>query len=438
MASIVQVNVSQTQAPTPSTLQRTGAMVSLGATTLAKGTRSLLTRASDLASILSGAITITSMVYDQVNARMTVTTAVPHGFSSGVVATFLGIVPTAYNGSHIVTVINATTFTIAVLNVGQVTSPGMVTVQGVGELLAMVNTYFGQGNATAVYVLELGPLNVGDSVAALSSWLTAYPNTVYHFLLPREFGQYVDSSFLALLSRYNNTTAKVYFHITTDINSYPSFSNLDKCAMVMVEAPGIPATEFSAAAKFYSVLAYNPSATNRVCPLRFTFVYGVTPYPVLGNGPILAALDAANVDYISTGAEGGISDAMLANGQTMDGRDFTYWYSVDWLQINSDLDIANEVINGSNNPQAPLDYDQPGIDRLQIRAQQTLKRGITYGLVNTSTNPQVVATPFAQYVTTNPGDYKEGVYNGLAVTFVPARGFTQITFNVNVTDFITS
>ena len=44
--NIVQVNVTQTIAPSPSTLQRTGALVTQGGTTLTPGTTQLLTQES--------------------------------------------------------------------------------------------------------------------------------------------------------------------------------------------------------------------------------------------------------------------------------------------------------------------------------------------------------------------------------------------------------
>ncbi len=117
----------------------------------------------------------------------------------------------------------------------------------------------------------------------------------------------------------------------------------------------------------------------------------------------------------------------------MDGNDFTYWYSVDWVQINVELDLANEVINGSNNPLAPLYYNQDGINRLQARAQATMNRGISDGLVLAPVS--VAAIPFVTYVADNPSDYAAGTYNGLSVTYTPSRGFKSITFNVQVQNF---
>ncbi|EMV2404606.1 hypothetical protein AAB063_004800, partial [Escherichia coli] len=127
-----------------------------------------------------------------------------------------------------------------------------------------------------------------------------------------------------------------------------------------------------------------------------------------GKNSILATMTKQNINYVDTGAEGGISNTILVKGVTSDGNDMTYWYSVDWVQINVDMQLANTVINGSNNPINPLYYNQDGIDRLQQVAQAVFNTGVAYGLVNGQ--PVVDAVPFRQYINTNPNDYGIGRY----------------------------
>lgn len=220
-----------------------------------------------------------------------------------------------------------------------------------------------------------------------------------------------------------------------------------------------PATEFSAASDFWVNLNRTPSVTNKVTPNRFAFVYGVTPFPTKGMSALRKTLEDANINFIDTGAEGGISTTMVSPGVTADGRDFTYWYSVDWMQINGDLDLANEVINGSNNPLNPLYYNQAGIDRLQGRLAKTTGSGVTFGMVlghivqTQFTGDELAAAlesgdydgiavvnavPFLDYSKAHPGHYKIGEYDGLSVSFVPSRGFAHITVNLVVSDFVSS
>lgn len=224
---------------------------------------------------------------------------------------------------------------------------------------------------------------------------------------------------------------------------------------------GIPATEFSAAAFMYPILHLRPGSTNKVPPYNFTFLYGVTPFPSRGLSALLVTLNAANVSVIGTGAEGGISTSIISGGKTLDGRQFNYWYATDWCAINGDLALANAVINGSNNPLNPLYYNQPGINRLEAVLAAVFDNANRFGMslwptvqlqldgpdlvaalgqpasVNTLNQLTVInAVPFVNYSVENPGDYKIGNYAGLSVQFTPQLGFTTITVNFVVSDFV--
>ena len=47
----------------------------------------------------------------------------------------------------------------------------------------------------------------------------------------------------------------------------------------------------------------------------------------------------------------------------------------------------------------------------------------------------VNADPFSSYVSENPNDYGNGVYNGISVIYTPLRGFQSVTINVVVSNF---
>jgi hypothetical protein len=219
-----------------------------------------------------------------------------------------------------------------------------------------------------------------------------------------------------------------------------------------------PEGEFTLAAAFYNALAYRPSNTNRITPMAFKFMYGVTEYPQRHNGPLLRSFKSANTNYISTGAEGGIAFTMIYEGVTLDGHDyFNWWYTIDWVQIEVNLNLSNAIINGSNNPLAPLYYNQDGINYLETVLFHTMQSAQTFGMVlgkiemtgydgpdltaainggQFAGKCNVNAVPFLQYSLANPGDYKIGEYDGLSTLFIPARGFIHILVNVVATDLI--
>jgi len=430
---IVTVNVTQTLAPAPNTLQRTGALVSQGATTLATGTTALLTQFADLSSILTGSIAITSMVASGTapTVTVTVTTTTPHGIPTGdtILGIIAGVTPTGYNGTFQITSTGTNTFTYPLtINPGVVTSQGVFTNESVQDLVAMATTYFAQGSANAIYVLELGAGTGAQGVTSLNNYIIANPLEFYGYCVTTEMS--TDSSFLAFAKNYESTTSQVYFWVTESINSYGVFKNV-KSVISMCQDVNAPVTEWSVAAMMYNALNYNPSDTNKVAPMAFQYIVGVTPFS--GTNAQAQLLKTANVNYVGTGAEGGISNTLVLWGVNADGQDYTYWYSVDWVQININLFISNAIINGSNNPINPLYYNQAGINRLQKVSQGVMNSGIAYGLVLAPVT--VNAVPFTTYVADNPSDYAIGKYAGLSVSYTPARGFIQIIFNVNVSSF---
>lgn len=553
---IVQVQISQTAAPTPETLQRTGAMVSTGATILAPGTSGILTQLSDLTLLLRGAANLTSLSWSGGLAQGS--TTLPHGFPIGesIELTIAGVTPAAYNGNPLALITGPSTFTYPLSsNPGTASVPGGYTVADVNELVAMATTFFAQGSNTAVYVLELGPLDVNDAITALAAYITANPNSAYTpgssgfyyaYLIPREWDG--NTNLLAMIAQYEALNAKTYFFVTTTLSTYRAYNDLMKDVVSEIEtpamgtypqaqlvslvwtagsggttayatgstsvahgiqpgqwfqlqgnvpvgyngwwmaqpgtvgqivvfdlaanpgavttlgflaqniatSPGVLPNEFQLAAGFYDLLTMNPSSSNRATPFSFDFQFGVTPWPQQGLNALQLTLKQAAVNIIRTGAEGGISTAAWYWGTTMDGRGLLYWYSVDWVAINGQVNVANEVINGSNNPLSPLYYDQPGINRLQDRLVQTVNSAVSFGLANgtvvatslTGTQlgaaiaagqfaGQIVvnAVPFLPYLTASPGDYKTGTYNGLSILYVAQQGFISIQIDIDVTDF---
>lgn len=546
--SIVTVNVTETQAPAPNNLQQVGAAVSQGATNTAPGTLTLLTQPSSLTPIINGANPVSGITQTAGTATLTATNAHDIAVGDSAEIVVAGATPAAYNGTFLATATSTHAVTYAVPSGTSSPASGTIvyTLEDVGELVAMVTTFFAQGSVTPLYVFECGVGDPNDGVAFLQAWITANPLTVYAWLVPRTWDG--NDNFIAMLGLYNATTALVYFWITTTLATYQNYTNLMKCARTVIEAPvygtwtanaltaisysggvvtattasvhgvavgqwfqisgvtptgyngwwqaqvgttgstlvydspvalagesalgtlvasyvsspGIPATEFSMAAFFYVQLSYRPSSAFRVPPYAFSFLYGVTPFPNQGNSALLTTLRANFVNYVATGAEGGISNTMAVWGVGEDGTPLNFWWQIDWLNININLDISNAVINGSNNTQNPLYADQDGVDQLQAVGASTISSGITFGLIfgqvlltslDGPTFAQnsgmglydgyavINAVPFATYYAASPSDYSPpggggAKYAGFSVSFSPQNGFTNIVFNLNATEFV--
>lgn len=456
---IATVTASVVQAPTPIGLQQRGVLVSQGGTTLTPGTTALLYGTSSLTPILATSVNIASLSWAA--EVVTVTTTAPHGWTNGDVIPVLisGATPTGYNGKFDGTVTGSDTVTYPlVANPGAATSTGRIALYAITELTQMVTTYFNGVGVPAISVLELGEGEVPAGVAALVSYIASVLNTPsqnYAYEVPREWQG--DETYQALCATNSTPESMLYFFTTLADSAAAAAFNGSKSVFAQVESPDVASTEFSMSSPLGTVLSQNPSSNSKVPPLSYAPSYGTTAYPVVGNAATFASLSTANVGWIGTGAQGGLSGNNLYQGKLLSGVPWNFWYSTDWVQLQSAQAIANEVINGSATSLNPLYYDQDGINRLQNRIIQVFSNGVSYGLgqgqvlatqlpiatflanVNAGVySNQLVcnAEPFSTYTAENPNDYAAGKYAGLAGLWVPKRGFLNVFFNIQATDLI--
>lgn len=433
MPNIVNVVVRQQVAGAPNTLQQTGALISQGATNLTTGTTQLLTQASDLTPLLKAAVNISGITWSSGVATVTTTSA--HGIPSGdtIQVVISGVTPTGYNGTVNATYVSSNSFSYPLTNnPGTYTSGGAVILEDSQELYAMVQTFFAQGNTLGVYILELGAGTPAQGVTALTSYIANPTIQFYSYLLPYAWN--TEPTAVSLARANNGTTAEIYFYVSTTLATYAAWEGI-KSVFAVVPNPAAPVTEFSAAAFFWVTLSYKPSGANLASPLEYTYIYGVTDYSSVLTNTQETQLLAAGVNYVGTGAQGGISNTLIYGGNFMDLNPFNYWYCVDWLSINVAQALAGAIINGSNLSTNPLYYNQAGINTLQKVAQATTNNGIAFGLI---LSPATVgAIPFNTYVSENPSDYAAGIYKGLSLTFVPQRGFSSITIYLTASNIPT-
>jgi hypothetical protein len=478
--AIVTVQVKTIIAPTPNTYQQTGCFVSYGATTLNPNEVQELTSRGDLDMVNDGSGNLVSIAHPSAQIESltwaagvvtaTVDGALPPNLQVGYVS-ITGCVPHAYNVHHTnATVIDATTFTYPLADdPGPANELGTVGKEASIELGQMATTFFDQGNAISVYVLELGEESDFERRATLlEKWLELNPRSFYGYLLPRAHGtsnEKIDY-FRNLFKQYQNPEAMTYFWMTVDEPEIGFLDKTYKCVIQGVEAPdvredlnlGDPFGEFTLASMFYNAMIYKPSNARRISPMAFKFAYGVTPYPTQNNGPLLKSFKDNATNYISTGAEGGIDFNMIYSGVTKDGMDyFNWWWTIDWVQIAVNLDLSNCIINGANDALAPLYYDQGGIDTLHACLTGTMINARAFGMVvgpivmSGSTGDQLEqdiangvydgacntnAVPFVPYAQSNPGHYKIGEYDGLSTLFIPKRGFIHVLVTVAASELV--
>jgi hypothetical protein len=183
---IVNLTAVVTTAPVPSQLQQSGAIVSVGGSTLTPGTYQYCGNISAINAISATSYAITSLAWASSEVTATVASGELGSIGSTFTTTVSGAVPTGYNGTYIATVASATTFTYAVAsNPGTETTPGFYTIPGTSPISTPATSFFAQGTSVGVYVLELGYIaGIDASITALNAWIEANPGVFYGYLVP--------------------------------------------------------------------------------------------------------------------------------------------------------------------------------------------------------------------------------------------------------------
>ncbi|MGC2161709.1 MAG: hypothetical protein WA634_07375, partial [Silvibacterium sp.] len=207
---------------------------------------------------------------------------------------------------------------------------------------------------------------------------------------------------------------------------------------------------------FDMVISTNPGPSTPMTPYGWRQSFGTTPWPQSAN-VTTDEFDAAYVNYITTGAQGGLpGNNYLANGYTADGTPFQWWYTVDFAQLNLPIQLSAAIINASNDD-APIDYDQNGVDTLQDVGKNFLANtmsaanlidGTVSGLdLDTQdftnnfndgdyTGQNIInAVPFATYAADEPDNYLKQLYGGYSVIITPTVGIQALIINLTATQF---
>lgn len=253
---------------------------------------------------------------------------------------------------------------------------------------------------------------------------------------PTTTGDAPSTTLADLGNDYSSPTGMRYILINSSVTNITAYGTMGadsvwsgyKGIIAVVPSPSAQAGEFTAAAWAYNVAINQPAANNKLRPMQFRYLNGVTPWPASGYDTEIQTMRNYGANYVGTGAEGGISNNCIFGGTTSALSQISAWYGLDWEMINVQQSVTAAVINGSNS-YPPLEYDQHGINTLDAVAQQTADNGITFGCAQSAV---VSSIPFYTYNQQQPDDYALGQYNGLSAAVVGQNGFMSLVFNMNV------
>jgi len=132
-----------------------------------------------------------------------------------------------------------------------------------------LNTFFAQGSAVGVYLLDLGQPGTGgteDQVAAFADYLADPKLAMYGYVVPTSWDSNTD--FIQLANNYTANTAKVYFFIVTAEPQNTSYESPYDGLKSVVAITDETYPDTNAAAMFmYLVTSADPSPVNKVAPV---------------------------------------------------------------------------------------------------------------------------------------------------------------------------
>jgi len=433
---IVNLTAVLTVAPEPSQLQRSGAFVSVGGTTLTTGTYLFCSQLSALQAVLQ-----TSGSGNQTELNTMGTTFFAQGSSVGAYVLELGAQTSGAAGIEALNTWvtgNPGNFYAYLLpaawdNTSEVVGSVIVSAGGTGYTTAPTVAFSGGGGgtgATATATVFNGAVT-GVTITNPGSGYTAAPTVTF---TGAGTGATATSNLASELNivagEYASPTGRTYFFITTTVANVATYQP-NKSVYAFVPSPTATSQEFGAAAHFYQWLVNNPGPVSQLAPMAYRFLNGVTPWPATGTAANIQTVLSAFGNINLVPPQGGISNTCIFKGTTSDGSQSSLWYGIDFYQITVTNDLAGEVINGSNQ-EPPLLYDQNGINHLAAVAQRDLNTAISFGCALSGT---VTAATFASYTAANPANYKAGIYQGLGANIVGQNGFLTVGIQLDAIEF---
>ncbi len=158
--------------------------------------------------------------------------------------------------------------------------------------------------------------------------------------------------------------------------------------------------------------------------------YSATMKETLLDAPITFAATLANTNVI-------------LGSRQLDGTPFEVFYQLELLKYDIENMLTQLIINGQNNANSQLRFNQNGFDTVRANIASRLNRLAGFGVIDefgmgydVSTNAilgtgDVTIPTYASYLQTNYSDYQKEILTGVYFYVRIGRFIKQIGFNVN-------
>lgn len=278
-------------------------------------------------------------------------------------------------------------------------------------------------------------------IALLKDFIDNGNSRNYVYALPKAF--YTDKNCSSFTKSYIDSNSKQYFAIEVSAEYatdgiFSTYEGQKSVLAIYDNGAGTSNNTIGAVLGKFASSNFDISASLKASPLNYKTLLGFT-FTELGSN-IQRSLIQANITYISSKA----NNTLIMNGRCMDTRPFDYWYQWDLTAFKIETAITQLILNGVNNPNYAIRYNQNGIDTISASIVAQLNTMIDFGCVtefgatyNSATNEltnigYIYAMDYYTYIAAMPENYQNEIYGGISFYLRIGRYVRQVVLNITL------
>lgn len=263
----------------------------------------------------------------------------------------------------------------------------------------------------------------------------------YVYALPSAF--YTDTATAGFTKGYIDPNSKQYFaiEVPSDYKSGSQFSAYEGQKSVWAiydNGVGTGNNAVGAVLGRFASASFDISASLKASPMNYKTLSGFN-FNELGSN-IQRQLIQDNITYISSKA----NNTLLMNGRCMDTRPIDYWYQWDLTAFNIETAVTQLILNGVNNPNYAVRYNQNGIDTISACIVAKLNTMIDFGCItefgatyNSATGDlenigYIYAMDYYSFIKAMPEVYQNEIYSGISFYIRVGRYIRQVVINTTL------
>lgn len=293
------------------------------------------------------------------------------------------------------------------------------------------------------YLITIGSYakDFSAKIASLKDFIDNGNFRNYVYALPSAF--YIDTATAGFTKGYIDPNSKQYFAIElpSDYKSGSQFSAYGGQKSVWAiydNGVGTGNNAVGAVLGRFASASFDISASLKASPMNYKTLSGFN-FNELGSN-IQRQLIQDSITYISSKA----NNTLLMNGRCMDTRPIDYWYQWDLTAFNIETAVTQLILNGVNNPNYAVRYNQNGIDTISACIVAKLNTMIDFGCVtefgatyNSATGDlenigYIYAMDYYGFIKAMPEQYQNEIYSGISFYIRVGRYVRQVVINATL------